>query len=610
MTMGIFDQFWDASRSKRLLTFPGVTIARCEQPKTVSPIPDKEEYSCEFASPKYFALCGLGGIISCGTTHTAVVPLDMVKCRIQVNPAKYKGILSGFSVTLAEEGFRALGKGWAPTFIGYSLQGLGKFGFYEIFKVFYSNILGEEKSYVWRTSLYLAASASAEFFADILLAPMEASKVRIQTQPGCPPQLRRVAPNIFRQEGLWGFYKGLGPLWMRQIPYTMMKFACFERTLEMLYRYVVPKPRSECSKPEQLCVTFVAGYIAGVFCALVSHPADSVVSKLNQDPGSSAGQVLRKLGWKGVWKGLFPRIIMIGTLTALQWFIYDFVKVTFRMPRPPPPEMPESLRRKYEAMGKPIPHVAPSVELRLLNNSLAEQMKEELGIVCLTIFALFQKWNQLKHLRLQAHDFVAWLQSLIEWLMGAPGGLKLNKPLNTALGKLFISHLALWRNFMSVVAPVISHGIFAMRFSCFLGLSVVLALICDMVSLLSVHLLCFAIYAARLFHLEVRGLVSMGRLFRGTKYNPLRKRVDSCTFDVEQLLLGSAAFTVFFFLFPTTLTYYAVFCSLRLLVLFVVASLRSAVRFLLEGKPPWKSSRHLTATLLSLARSIRDGNAI
>ncbi len=48
---------------------------------------------------------------------------------------------------------------------------------------------------------------------------------------------------------------------MRQIPYTMMKFACFERTVELLYKHVVPKPRSECSKSEQLVVTFVAGYI-------------------------------------------------------------------------------------------------------------------------------------------------------------------------------------------------------------------------------------------------------------------------------------------------------------------------------------------------------------
>merc|ERR1712121_137992 len=135
-------------------------------------------------------------------------------------------------------------------------------------------------------------------------------------------------------EGLNGFYKSLVRLWGRLIPYTMMKFACFEKTVEALYQYVVPKPRADCSKAEQLVVTFAAGYIAGVFCAIVSHPADTLVSKLNNDVGSTPIQVARELGMKGLWAGLGPRIIMIGTLTALQWFIYDSVKVAFRLPRP------------------------------------------------------------------------------------------------------------------------------------------------------------------------------------------------------------------------------------------------------------------------------------
>lgn len=84
-------------------------------------------------------------------------------------------------------------------------------------------------------------------------------------------------------------YKGIQPLWGRQIPYTMMKFACFENTVEALYKYVVPKPKSECSKTEQLTVSFAAGYIAGIFCAVVSQPADNLVSKLNSQPGTTAG---------------------------------------------------------------------------------------------------------------------------------------------------------------------------------------------------------------------------------------------------------------------------------------------------------------------------------
>jgi len=239
-----------------------------------------------------------------------------------------------------------LAKGWAPTLIGYSMQGLCKFGFYEVFKNVYGDMIGPENAFLWRTSLYLAASASAEFFADIALAPMEAVKVRIQTQPGFANTLREAYPKMKAAEGMGAFYKGLVPLWMRQIPYTMMKFACFERTVEALYKYVVPKPRSDCTKSEQLLVTFTAGYIAGVFCAVVSHPADSVVSVLNKESGSTAGQVLKRLGPMGVWKGLGARIVMIGTLTALQWFIYDSVKVYFRLPRPPPPSMPESLKAK------------------------------------------------------------------------------------------------------------------------------------------------------------------------------------------------------------------------------------------------------------------------
>jgi len=106
-------------------------------------IGETQDYSCAFGSGKYFALCGFGGILSCGTTHTAVVPLDLVKCRIQVDPGKYGGIVKGFRVSLAEAGIRELGKGWAPTFFGYSMQGLGKFGLYEVFKIYYSMAIGE-----------------------------------------------------------------------------------------------------------------------------------------------------------------------------------------------------------------------------------------------------------------------------------------------------------------------------------------------------------------------------------------------------------------------------------------------------------------------------------
>jgi len=307
------------------------------------------QYSCEPGTLKFYGLCAFGGLLSCGLTHTAVVPLDLVKCRLQVDKAKYQNLGTGFKITLAEDGARGLAKGWAPTFLGYSAQGVGKFGFYEVFKILYGGIIGEEQAYINRMALYLAASASAEFFADIFLSPFEAMKVRIQTMPGYANNMREAYAKMKVESGN-PFFKGLKPLWLRQIPYTMMKFSCFEKTVELLYKHVVPKPRAECTKGEQLIVTFAAGYIAGVFCAIVSHPADVVVSVLNKAPeGTTAGMVLKDLGFAGCWQGLGPRIIMIGTLTALQWFIYDSVKVALRIPRPPPPTPPASLVAKWEA---------------------------------------------------------------------------------------------------------------------------------------------------------------------------------------------------------------------------------------------------------------------
>ena len=60
-------------------------------------------------------------------------------------------------------------------------QGAFKYGGYEFFKKFYSDLAGEQNAYKYKTSLYLTASASAEAIADVALCPFEAVKVRMQT---------------------------------------------------------------------------------------------------------------------------------------------------------------------------------------------------------------------------------------------------------------------------------------------------------------------------------------------------------------------------------------------------------------------------------------------
>ncbi|GMI68312.1 phosphate transporter 3;1, mitochondrial phosphate transporter 3 [Hibiscus trionum] len=322
-----------ASRSTTLVSRAASSSPSIKSRTFTIPAPNEPGKRIEMYSPQFYAACTFGGILSCGLTHMTVTPLDLVKCNMQIDPAKYKSISSGFGVLMKEQGIRGFFRGWVPTLLGYSAQGACKFGFYEFFKKYYSDLAGPEYFAKYKTLIYLAGSASAEVIADVALCPFEAVKVRVQTQPGFARGMSDGFPKFIKSEGVSGLYKGIVPLWGRQIPYTMMKFASFETIVEMIYKYGIPKPKDQCSKSLQLGVSFAGGYVAGVFCAIVSHPADNLVSLLNNAKGATVGDAVKKLGLWGLFtRGLPLRIVMIGTLTGAQWGIYDAFKVFVGLP--------------------------------------------------------------------------------------------------------------------------------------------------------------------------------------------------------------------------------------------------------------------------------------
>merc|ERR1712032_1313296 len=253
--------------------------------------------------------------------------------RMQAMPGLYSGVGDGFKQIKAAEGLKGFTLGWLPTLVGYSMQGFGKFGFYEIFKDVYRNAAGKNEP-KYRTVGFAVSSACAEFIADILLCPSEAVKVRMQTaEPGTFTRSGLAGyQTIAANEGTNGFYRGIKPLWFRQIPYTIVKFVAFEKIVQMFYTNIFTAEKSSYSKGTQMGITFASGYAAGVFCAIVSHPADTMVSVLNKrtsDKGTGAQikEIYGEIGFNGLWKGLGTRIFMIGTLTCLQWVIYDSFKV-------------------------------------------------------------------------------------------------------------------------------------------------------------------------------------------------------------------------------------------------------------------------------------------
>ncbi|KAJ7115823.1 mitochondrial carrier protein [Mycena epipterygia] len=300
-----------------------------------------KKWDARFAGPvphdlNYYSKCMLGGALACGVTHAGITPLDVAKCNMQVNPLKYSGLFPSIRTLLKEEGQTGIWKGFGPTLVGYSLQGMFKYGLYEIFKDVYGNLAGEELSNKYKPALWLVGSASAEVFADIALCPLEMTKVKIQTsQNGTFPTGFGAALTQMRANPETRFpFGSLVPLWSRQIPYTMAKFAFYEKIVQLFYTHVFTAPKETYSKTTQLSVTFGSGYLAGIICAIVSHPADSLVSLLGkaENKGKSAGTIYSEVGLSTLaTKGLGTRIVMIGTLTGFQWWIYDAFKTAMGM---------------------------------------------------------------------------------------------------------------------------------------------------------------------------------------------------------------------------------------------------------------------------------------
>lgn len=290
--------------------------------------PDTPEKLSGVALYSRFALAGA---VCCSITHGGLTPVDVVKTRIQLDPATYnKGLIGGFRQVIAKEGAGALLTGAGPTFAGYFLQGAFKFGGYELFKQQFINYLGYETASANRTAVYLASSATAEFFADIALCPLEATRIRLVSDPNYASGLISGFSKMLKNEGIGAFYAGFGPILFKQVPYTMAKFVVYEKVAEAIYQKV---DKSTTSNGMQTTINLGSGLIAGFAAALVSQPADTMLSKINKTKGlpgegttSRLIKIAKELGLKGSYTGIGARLFMVGTLTAGQFAIYGDVK--------------------------------------------------------------------------------------------------------------------------------------------------------------------------------------------------------------------------------------------------------------------------------------------
>ena len=120
-----------------------------------------------------------------------------------------------------------------------------------------------------------------------------------------------------------------------RVPYTMAKFVVYEKVAEAVYKRI---DKSTASDGMQTAVNLGSGLIAGFAAALVSQPADTMLSKINKTKGlpgegttSRLFKIGRELGLRGSFGGIGARLVMVGTLTAGQFAIYGDIKKALGM---------------------------------------------------------------------------------------------------------------------------------------------------------------------------------------------------------------------------------------------------------------------------------------
>ncbi|KAK4863106.1 hypothetical protein LT330_010542 [Penicillium expansum] len=285
----------------------------------------------EMSALNLYSRFAFAGAMCCAITHGAATPLDVVKTRIQLDPVTYnRGMLGGFRQVIQNEGAGALLTGFGPTAAGYFLQGAFKFGGYEFFKQQSINAVGYETAKNNRTAVYLASAGAAEFIADIALCPLEATRIRLVSQPTFASGLLPAMTRILKEEGIGAFYSGFGPILFKQVPYTMAKFVVFEKVSEAILANVNKETLSDGGKTG---INLGSGLIAGLAAAIISQPADTMLSKINKTPGAPGEgtvtrlvKIAKELGIRGSYGGIGARLFMVGSITAGQFAIYGDIK--------------------------------------------------------------------------------------------------------------------------------------------------------------------------------------------------------------------------------------------------------------------------------------------
>ncbi|KAG6891654.1 hypothetical protein C0992_012703 [Termitomyces sp. T32_za158] len=177
-----------------------------------------------------------------------------------------------------------------------------------------------------------------QFFADILLTPLEATRIRLVSERNYATGLVSGFVRLARAGGIRELYAGFLPILCKQIPYAIGQFTVNELCHEGIYRCMAPETRRNLSPSANFAITLGSGIFAGSAAAVLSQPADTLLSQINKGHGPTGSMINRltvlacQAGFRGLFAGLVPRMIMTAALVSSQFLMYGAIKQTLAAP--------------------------------------------------------------------------------------------------------------------------------------------------------------------------------------------------------------------------------------------------------------------------------------
>uniref|UniRef100_A0A6N2LAC1 Folate transporter 1, chloroplastic n=1 Tax=Salix viminalis TaxID=40686 RepID=A0A6N2LAC1_SALVM len=195
----------------------------------------------------HLASAAEAGALVCFCTN----PLWLVKTRLQLqNPLHqtrpYSGLYDAVKTIMREEGWRALYKGIVPSLFLVSHGALQFTAYEELRKVIVDFKAKQRKedckiadSQLLNSVDYAILGGSSKIAAIILTYPFQVIRSRLQQRPsmeGIPRYMDswHVMKETARFEGFRGFYKGMTPNLLKNVPASSITFIVYENVLKLL----------------------------------------------------------------------------------------------------------------------------------------------------------------------------------------------------------------------------------------------------------------------------------------------------------------------------------------------------------------------------------------